>query len=365
MTSDIRPGPRSTGDLEQQRPPTVFEAVAHRLRLPTAAVVAGEAVLFGVPFLPIAIPDRAARMFTNVSVPGFGRFDNPGDVVWLGVWLAVLVFVPVGSTFMLDRIAETPSKAPSFGADIAPEVRATMASARRIGPPLLMSAGFTAILLVPYLAGGHLLDTLDAGLAALDTVIVVGRFFVVFTLVWIYVRGLAGLWRISLRPLRLAPSHLDPWLGTRQLGSLALSMASIYFLYLGLAFLLVPIGLRDAVAQIGLLVILFGLGVVMFFLPLRAVHRQMAAEKVREVAWLRDRRAMTVAVSRHQLDPGPADAVAGLRDTVGIEIAERHVASIRTWPFDGSILARLGYSVALPLVLTLAGRQLIASILGL
>lgn len=343
----------------------MFEAIAHRLRVPTAAVIVGEAVLFGVPFLPIAVPDRAARMFTNVSIPGFGRFDNPGDLVWLGVWLAVLVFVPLGSVFMFDRIAETPSKAPSFGADIAPEIHATMASARRLGPPFMMSVGFTAIFLVQYLAGGHLLDTLDAGLAALDIVIVLGRFFVVFTVVWVYVRGLAGLWRISSRPLRLAPSYLDPWLGTRQLGSLGLSMASTYFLFLGLSFLLVPIGIRDAVVQVGLLAVLFGVGVVMFFLPLRAVHQQMAAEKVREVAWLRDRRAITVAVSRHQLDPGPADAVAGLRDTVAIEIAERHVASIRTWPFDGSILARLGYSVALPLVLTLAGRQLIASVLGL
>jgi len=343
----------------------VFEAIAHRLRVPNAAVVAGEAILLGLPWLPIAVSDRAARMFTNVSIPGFGRFDNPGDLVWLGVWLALLVFVPPGSAFMLDRIAETPSKAPSFGADIAPEVHATMASARRLGPPFMMSVGFTAIFLVQYLAGGHLLDTLDAGLAALDIVIVLGRFFVVFTVVWVYVRGLAGLWRISSRPLRLAPSHLDPWLGTRPLGSLALSMATIYFLFLGLAFLLFPFGLRDAVVQIGLLAVLFGLGVVMFFLPLQAVHRQMGAEKAREEAWLRDRRALSVAVSRHQAEPRPIDAMAGLRDTVGIEIAQRHISSIKTWPFDGSILARLAYSVALPLILTLAGRQLIASVLGL
>ena len=85
----------------------------------------------------------------------------------------------------------------------------------------------------------------------------------------------------------------------------------------------------------------------------------------RERAWLRDRLGALVPVSRLQPESAHEGALEDIQRTVAPGIAERHVAAIRTWPFDTSILVRLVSSVALPLVLTLIGRQLVLAVLGL
>jgi hypothetical protein len=353
----------ATVAIPGRRPPTPLEAISLRTGVPHVVVVLAVACLFGLPIVPYAFPERERELFTSVFLPHLGRLNEPLDVVYQGLLFTILVFAPLATTYMLDRVWQTPARAPWLGEAITPEVEATAASGRRLGPPFVLGLLVMLPMLVQYLASEHVRSIPDVAVASAEVAVVSLRFAVIFSFVWCYVRSFLGLARMCALPLDLLPSYEDLWLGTRPLGSLALSLSAVYSVGLALGLSLV-ISAPAAAIVVPVVVGLFLLGALLFFLPLRSVHRQMAEEKAREEAWVREQLTSLVAVSRRQDQPVPADPTTALQSVLTIDLVERHVAAIRTWPIDTSIAVRLTTTIALPLTLTLVGRQLVLSVIG-
>lgn len=345
------------------RPPSITEALARRLRVPHGVVVLLIACVLGLPVVPYLFPGRAPDLFTSVYLPHLGLVRDPVDVIYQGLVFALVLFSPLATSFMLDRVWSTPRDAPWLRAAIEPEVRATVADARRPLPPLVLGTLTMVPMLVQYLASGYVASIPDGLVGGLEVAIVEARFAVIFMFVWCYLRAIIGLARMAAAPLDLLPSHVDLWLGTRALGSLALSLAIVYSVGLALGMSIVISGPAGAL-MIPVVLLLSALGVALFFLPLRSVHRQMAAEKAREQAWLHERLASTVTVSRHQSVLVHQDQATALVEAVSVHIAEGHIRAIRPWPIDTSIAVRLASTFVLPLLLTLVGRQIVLVVLG-
>lgn len=326
-------------------------------------VVVLVACVLGLPIIPYAFPDREMDLFTTVFLPNFGRVHSVQDALYQVAMIVMVAYAPLATSFMLDRVWGTPAAAPWLANAIRPEVEATVAAGRRALPALLIGTLTMLPMLVQYLASGYIRSVSDGILAAVEVLIVLGRFLVLFTVVWCYVRSLIGLARMSAAPLNLLPSYLDPWLGTRALGSLALSLTFAYSVGLALGWPIVASGPAGTL-MVPMVIVLFLLGFVLFFLPLRSIHRQMVEEKTSEQAWFRGRLAAVVAVSRRQPQPATPEPTTALHEAITVDIVERHIAAIRTWPIDTSIAVRLTSSIAMPLLLTLVGRQLVLTVLG-
>ena len=166
--------------------------------------------------------------------------------------------------------------------------------------------------------------------------------------VWVYFASLWGLHKFGKEPLSLKPHYEDALLGTRQTGSLALSLAFTYFavIVLGTLGLLIspdPVGEAAVVA-------LIVPGVLMFFLPLNSIHSRMADYKELEISSARKRTAdLMRKIGDPQLDK-PEDKLRGLGDVLALQLVKQDVTAIPTWPFDTRILGRF-----LAIILTVAG----------
>src|SRR5207247_3345128 len=109
------------------------------------------------------------------------------------------------------------------------------------------------------------------------------------SVVWTFCSISLGIHRFGGAPLAFLPYYEDAFLGLKPLGALSLSLALGYFVFIGL-FLLVLSGSpgtptpAEVLGVGGFLSGLVLLGLVLFFLPLRGLHRRMADQKQRETA---------------------------------------------------------------------------------
>jgi hypothetical protein len=162
---------------------------------------------------------------------------------------------------------------------------------------------------------------------------------VLSSLAWVYYSVLRGIHRMGSASLNLSAFYRDPFLGLKPVGSLAFSVAMAYFgfeVFLIAAGIASPPTLVDYYTVGSLLVVLIVVGVVAFFLPLRKLHERMILQKASERAKLSER-----------LDPlvGPSQSVQNPDETalevLKLELMDRKVSSIATWPFDFQILGKL------------------------
>ncbi len=197
--------------------------------------------------------------------------------------------------------------------------------------------------------------------------ILVTVYFVIFYaaiawFVWVYLASLWGLHRLGQKPLRAKSFYEDGMLGMRPLGSLSLSLSLVYFIALGPSALLITIDLpflgAEALQYLLLLAALAMLGLVLFFLPLNGVHTMMSTEKKHEQANLRGRFARLVRDRNPNIDEASEATLADLRNLQALEMVERKVASIPTWPFDTVILSKL-LVISLSVIATLVARVII------
>lgn len=182
------------------------------------------------------------------------------------------------------------------------------------------------------------------GLSDLAAIFTLGSFAVVTlalsSVVWSYGSISMGIRRFSNSALRLRPYYEDEFLGLRPVGTLSLALATAYFAFIGL-FLATLLASPEAprVAELlgmgSLLIGLVLLGVSLFFVPMRTLHERMAKEKRRA----RERLAEELAPwFRESTDSDPPGDV---RDVLRLELMERKVSAMATWPFDTGILGRL------------------------
>lgn len=164
------------------------------------------------------------------------------------------------------------------------------------------------------------------------------------SVVWTYWSLSRGMVRFSSAPLELRPYYEDSFLGLRPVGSLALSLATVYFGFIALFVL--SLLTSSSIPEIGDIVgvggFLFGLillGLFLFFLPLTKLHGRMAAEKKIARAALNPKLRMLFQESPN---PSSSDVAQVLR----LDWMDRKVAGMALWPYDIGILGRLSVIAA-------------------
>lgn len=154
------------------------------------------------------------------------------------------------------------------------------------------------------------------------------------TVVWVYATLQLGLHRLGRGHLTLAEYRGDRTLGLQAVGSLAFTG---FWMLLGA---LTPLALTSSADLPSVLVttaVLLG-GIVLFFLSLRGLHRQMAAIKDREL----DRARNLYERAYRPVQQQPSLEV--LQQQVGLlnaaESLEKRAERIQAWPFDEGTFAR-------------------------
>ena len=165
------------------------------------------------------------------------------------------------------------------------------------------------------------------------------------SVVWTYYSVTRGIGRFSSAPLQLRPYYEDSFLGLKPIGSLALSLATVYFGLIALFLLsLLTAPTAPSTADIaGIGSFLFGLilvGVLNFFTPLRTLHGRMIAEKRAARAAFGSKLR---TVFEDSSDPRPADDIAHI---FRVDMMDRKLASMAVWPYDIGILGRLSVIAA-------------------
>jgi len=188
---------------------------------------------------------------------------------------------------------------------------------------------------------------------------------------WTYGAALWGVRTLGKLPLQLQPFREDRMLGLRPIGALTLSVSVLYFGWLAILVVIALVN-RDLGQLVLVLTALTMLGVVLFVWPLDGVHRRMVAVKDEHQASLRRTVLRMAEPSESASEPysGAVDlattleglraVLADLRRSATLEMVERRVAKMPTWPFDAAILRRLGMAVA-PILVALVA----AAIVGL
>jgi hypothetical protein len=344
-STKLAPGPERTTPLER-----VIRLLP--LRYPLGALLL--ALLAGAPGLFLSVLLDTANFGQTVSELFGYPAGGPASLLSLlgrAVWTFLVFYVFLASRFLRSRLvgAEPIVRA------VAPEGEQTLhqvfARISRLGPPLV----FGLIWLVPTLPA--LVGEFAGVHGAAELVFQVGSNALIFlgigTVVHVYTAGLRGIHELGRRDLQLRPYYDDPMLGLRPLGALSLSFAFVYFLGIGLgglATFLTPDPQFRSLQSLLVLLSLIVLGVVMFFLPLRSLHRRMV-ECCRQNELVLHREYARLVANRTGSD---ATALEEVRDLLAARLAERKVAATATWPLDVQILGRLAALVLSVTALMLA-----------
>ena len=163
---------------------------------------------------------------------------------------------------------------------------------------------------------------------------------------WEYCSSIVGLHKLGREPLRLKSYHEDVALGLRPLGSLSFQLTFVYLSIIGLGS--VATSFFADLFNIVALVIFAVLGAVLFFLPLNNVHRIMSEAKYREQEVIRGRQtnrsehyAPFALEGRSPTLEEMGNFLADLRSLLTLDIDERKLSSVPTWPLESRILRQL------------------------
>jgi hypothetical protein len=144
--------------------------------------------------------------------------------------------------------------------------------------------------------------------------------------IWAYASSISGLHQLGKHHLRFVSFYEDSHLGMKSLGSVALSLAWVYFFGIGLVFFSAnPVPIPLLLVLLGLIL----LGIALFFLPLRIVHEKMAKEKHAAEKLLRKNLAQIVASLDRKNESSNEIA-----DMLAFQILEQKVSKVSEWPFD-------------------------------
>ena len=209
-------------------------------------------------------------------------------------------------------------------------------------PVVAITATLGTLILAIYASSGIL--------SPVPSLIAVNAFIVYFdvlafsTYFWEFVVASLGLYKLGGGSLMLASFLEDRMMGARPMGNLALSLTTAYFGGLLVTYLLFSTFLPSSVASTALLFAFLLLGVALFFLPLTSIHAKMLAEK---------RRLMREIGARYpRVDKDPSrpkenatmgdiqEGLARLTSLQEVEMLDRKVASLPTWPFDIQVVSK-------------------------
>jgi hypothetical protein len=142
--------------------------------------------------------------------------------------------------------------------------------------------------------------------------------------------------------------RLEPLFG---FGRIGLRLAFIWIVGLTLFLLLSLFGgaWRSTLAFAPVMALIGGTAVAALLLPVRTLHRRIAASKSRELAWLRGELNRLYGEVRADLGSGVPGRIADLR------VLEDRVRAVREWPFEPSTIVRFVFYLLIPVGSWFAG----------
>lgn len=346
---------RDRGTAAGPGQPTLVEQVLGLLPVPylwaavLAAAVLGPPGSLLVATLETGDVGRSLESFFHAYMPARGWQQALAVVLWTAFYVLLFWAVRHARVSVEEAEPELAPLLPDAGA-----FRRAFGSLARVGPPLLIGLAMELLFLADYrLRLAHAPGPVSRIYEALSGP---PLYLMVGTALWVYVRALWGLYRLGRGPLELKPFYEDRTMGLRPLATLSLSLSLAYFALLLSMVLMLFIGPVQP-AYVGTVAGLLALGLALFFLPLMGAHAQLRREKAALQEMVRARWRRVLARSLGPAGEGATESV------VALEALERKVAAVPTWPFDLSILSRLGV-MALTVAAGLA-TQLVAGLLGL
>lgn len=164
------------------------------------------------------------------------------------------------------------------------------------------------------------------------------------TYLWEFAIASLGLHKLGGSSLKLGPFLEDRMMGAKPIGNLALSLTVAYFGGLLLVFLLVSTFLPSSIQGQAIFSTFPLLGVALFFLPLNSIHARMQAEKrrlQREIGARYPRLNQDPPQSRENATLDDVHTrLARLTDLQELEMLDKKLASLPTWPFDVQVVSK-------------------------
>lgn len=226
-------------------------------------------------------------------------------------------------------------------------------------PVIGLAAATGTVLLASYAYLGILAAI--PGLIAFNVILVYLNSLAYSTYLWEFATASLGLYRLGGSSLKLDSFLADRMMGSKPMGNLALVLTVAYFGALLLAFLLFSTFLPSTVPGTVAFYTSLLLGVALFFLPLTSIHTKMRAEKGR---LLREIGARYAQLNQDPSRPGETatldDVRVGLARLAALqelEMMDRKVASLPTWPFDIQVVSKF-ITIVLSVTAVLSARLL-------
>jgi hypothetical protein len=210
-------------------------------------------------------------------------------------------------------------------------------------PVLIMTIALGTVFLLLYWFAGVLRN--GPAPTILTAIVIYLNVLAFQTYLWEFATAAYGLHKLGGSSLRLESFLEDRMMGVKSMGNLALSLTIAYFGGLLLTDLLLSTFLPGSTISTATFVAFLVLGVVLFFLPLNSIHAKMQVEKRRLM------REISARYPRLNQDPPQAnesttldDLRTGLARLTGLqelEMLDRKIVSLPTWPFDIQLIGKL------------------------
>jgi len=239
--------------------------------------------------------------------------------------LAYSLYAP---RFMRKRVLQTEKAIFALLPDGEEEFHALFGRISAYGPSLILFALFWVFIFFSFSSGDPFRFRVDD--LSYSLVLSLG----VASTLWTYYSSSRGIHKMGAVSLNLRPYFADTLLGLRPIGSLALYLAAAYFAAMGLG-VLNTIAFPTALSGYMALGVMILLGLVFFFLPLMRLHRRMLLQKKLERSKIAEKMA---GIFR---DGNESNEQTEMVRMFRLDMMERRISSIGSWPFDIQILGRL------------------------
>ena len=163
--------------------------------------------------------------------------------------------------------------------------------------------------------------------------------FVLATFFWVFFYSMFSIYKIGKRPLKLKPYTEDRTLGLRPFGTASLQFTLVYLGIVTFLSLVIILGGVLPLTTALLVLLFYPLGILFFLLPLRSIHQRLTDAKARELAWLEPR--ATAVMERLKEGKAFQSDQQLVNELTMVDIVQRDIHQIHTWPFDTSIVVRL------------------------
>jgi hypothetical protein len=209
-------------------------------------------------------------------------------------------------------------------------------------PVVILAAILGLVTLWLYVSLGVL--PIIPSIIARNVIVVYLNVLAFMTYFWEFAIASWGLHKLGSSSLRLGSFLEDRMMGSKPMGNLALSLTAAYFGGLLLTILLFSTFLPSSILGTALFVLFLLLGIALFFLPLNSIHARMQAEKrrlMREIGSRYPRIEKGQSLPRENTTLEDVNSrLAKLTDLQEVEMLDKKVASLPTWPFDIQVVSR-------------------------